>query len=112
MDEKDPKFTQAKRTNAVFHGRRNVALSQECSVRAWSTGMDVGAWNVAIVTANKFEAKLQTELLRGAGARRVSIISNRQVASSEVGQLAANIIILAIDDDVAASLDWVRVAPR
>jgi CheY-like chemotaxis protein len=71
-------------------------------------GMNVGAWNVAIVTANRFEGKLQTDLLRGAGARRVAVIHDRKSALSEVGQLAANIIILAIDDDVSASLDWVR----
>jgi len=70
--------------------------------------MDVSAWNVALVTANKFEGKLQTDLLRGAGARRVAVIQDRRTALSEVGQLAANIIILAIEDNVAASLDWVR----
>jgi CheY-like chemotaxis protein len=70
--------------------------------------MDVSAWNVAIVTANKFEGKLQSDLIRGAGARRVVVIYDRRTALSEVGQLAANIIVLAIDDNVAASLDWVR----
>jgi CheY-like chemotaxis protein len=70
--------------------------------------MDVSAWNVAIVTANKFEGKLQTDLLRGAGARRVSIVQDRGAALAEVGKLAANIIILAIEDNVTASLDWVR----
>ena len=70
--------------------------------------MHVSAWNVAIITANKFEAKLQADLLRGAGARRISVLQDRRVALSEVGLLEANIIILAIGDDVAASLDWVR----
>src|SRR5689334_3861705 len=70
--------------------------------------MDVSAWNVAIITANKFEGKLQSDLLRGAGARRVSVILDRRAALSEVGQLAANIGILAIEDAVPASLDWVR----
>ena len=70
--------------------------------------MNVSAWNVAIVTANKFEAKLQSDLICGAGARRVAVIQDRRAALSEVGRLAANIIVLAIDDSVPASLDWVR----
>src|SRR5690242_16405305 len=73
-----------------------------------SIGMNTSAWAVAIVTANKFEGKLQADLVRGAGARRVTLIQDRDTALSDVGQFAANIIILAIDDDAAASLEWVR----
>ncbi len=74
--------------------------------------MDPSQWSVLLVTANKFEATLQTDVLRGAGVRRLKLYADSQTALAEAGGMDANIVIIAADAQPIAAFDWIRSLRR
>lgn len=70
--------------------------------------MAPNSWTVLIVSPNKFEAKIQAELVRDAGARRIHVLADNTDSMQQADELGANIILLALDNTPEDSLDWVR----
>ena len=67
---------------------------------------------VAIVTANRFEAKLVSDVLRTAGAARATMISDSREALTVLATDASNIVLVDLDATPVSGLDFVRALRR
>jgi DNA-binding response OmpR family regulator len=74
--------------------------------------MDIRAWKVAIITANRFEENILADLLRYGEVRDVRALRDCATTLSDLDRFAANIIIIAIDKGPFDGLEWVRQLRR
>lgn len=70
--------------------------------------MKPSLWSVAILSSNKFLAKLQVDLFRNEGARPVVVISNPSVALKTVEDYRTNVIVVDLSETPDTNLQVVR----
>lgn len=69
-------------------------------------------WSISIVSPNRFEAKIMNDLLRTAGARRVSIFSDSDEALHLLARDASSIVFVDLDAQPSSGLEFVRALRR
>lgn len=68
--------------------------------------------SIAIVTANRFEAKLMSDVLRTAGAPRAITIADSNEALAALASDACNIVLIDLDAQPTSGLEFVRALRR
>jgi CheY-like chemotaxis protein len=74
--------------------------------------MQLSQRSVAIVTANRFEAKLVGDVLHAAGAPRAVFIDHSDEALAALSSDACNIVLVDLDATPVPGLDFVRALRR
>lgn len=74
--------------------------------------MDIREWTVALVEPNKFEAQIQTDILKAAGVTRIRWFRDAAEASVALELYAANIIIFAFENSPQNGAEWTKAFRR
>lgn len=74
--------------------------------------MQAKDWIVCLVEPNKFEAKIITDMLRDAGAKRVEWVSDSAGALEVLEMFPANIVILAVEATPIDGVAWTKALRR
>jgi AmiR/NasT family two-component response regulator len=64
-------------------------------------------WSVLIINPNRFEATVQSDVLRAAGVRNIRYRMNCQVVLQEAAGVDANIILMAAASEPICAVDWI-----
>ncbi len=75
-------------------------------------GMEVRDWTIALVEPNRFEAQIQTDLLKAAGASRIRWFRDSAEAMAALELYPANIILFGFENAPQDGAEWTRAFRR